>query len=159
MEYRYKTVPPATCRVCSLHIHIKFHRISIWTYIYILSNIDLACMLKPVKPRGDTSVAFLSTGLYIKEPANICHGIHRQAGSSTWWQSIIDNSIWSYNHIRATALESYALFRCVESAMLVLSMPLYRQWLIQQIATLLLVTGFVKLFCLLLVWSIVHIVH
>ena len=26
-------------------------------------------MLKPVKPRGDTSVAFLSTGLYIKEPA------------------------------------------------------------------------------------------
>ena len=32
-------------------------------------------MLKPVKPRGDTSVAFLSTGLYIKEPANICHGI------------------------------------------------------------------------------------
>ena len=37
-------------------------------------------MLKPVKPRGDTSVAFHSTGLYIKEPANICHGIHRQAG-------------------------------------------------------------------------------
>ena len=37
-------------------------------------------MLKPVKPRGDTSVAFLSTGLYIKEPANICHGIHRQVG-------------------------------------------------------------------------------
>ena len=26
-------------------------------------------MLEPVKPRGDTSVAFLSTGLYIKEPA------------------------------------------------------------------------------------------
>ncbi len=26
-------------------------------------------MLKPVKPRGDTSVAFLSTGLYISEPA------------------------------------------------------------------------------------------
>ena len=40
-------------------------------------------MLKPVKPRGDTSVAFLSTGLYIKEPANICHGIHRQAGVTT----------------------------------------------------------------------------
>ena len=37
-------------------------------------------MLKPVKPRGDTSVAFLSTGLYISELANICHGIHRQAG-------------------------------------------------------------------------------
>ena len=53
--------------------------------------------------------------------------------------------------IRATALESYALFRCVQSVVLVLSMPLYRQWLIYQIATLLLVTGFVKLFCLLLV--------
>ncbi len=26
-------------------------------------------MLEPVKPRGDTSVAFLSTGPYIKEPA------------------------------------------------------------------------------------------
>ena len=26
-------------------------------------------MLKPVKPRGDTSVAFLSTGLYICELA------------------------------------------------------------------------------------------
>ncbi len=37
-------------------------------------------MLKPVKPRGYTSVAFLSTGLYISELANICHGIHRQAG-------------------------------------------------------------------------------
>ena len=35
-------------------------------------------MLEPVKPRGDTSVAFLSTGLYISELANICHGIHRQ---------------------------------------------------------------------------------
>ncbi len=38
-------------------------------------------MLKPVKPRGDTSVAFLATGLYISEPANICHGIHRQVGT------------------------------------------------------------------------------
>ena len=37
-------------------------------------------MLEPVKPRGDTSVAFLSTGLYISELANICHGIHRQVG-------------------------------------------------------------------------------
>ncbi len=30
---------------------------------------NLANMLKPVKPRGDTSVAFLSTGLYISELA------------------------------------------------------------------------------------------
>ena len=37
-------------------------------------------MLEPVKPRGDTSVAFLSTGLYISELANFCHGIHRQVG-------------------------------------------------------------------------------
>ena len=65
-------------------------------------------MLKPVKPRGDTSVAFLSTGLYIKEPANICHGIHRQAAAY---------------YAGATALESYALFRCVQSAQLVLSLP------------------------------------
>ena len=93
-------------------------------------------MLKPVKPHGDTSVAFLSTGLYIKEPANICHGIHRQAAAY---------------YAGATALESYALFRCVQSVVLVLSMPLYRQWLIYHIATLLLVTGFVRLFCLLLV--------
>ena len=69
----------------------------------------LAYMLKPVKPRGDTSVAFLSTGLYINEPANICHGIHRQAGA--------------YKYARATALESSALFRCVQSAQLVLSLP------------------------------------
>jgi hypothetical protein len=33
-------------------------------------------MLKPVKPREDTSVVFLSTGLYISEPANICHGLY-----------------------------------------------------------------------------------
>ncbi len=59
-------------------------------------------MLKPVKPRGDTSVALLSTGLYISEPANICHGIHRQVGT--------------YEYARTTALESYALFRCVQSA-------------------------------------------
>ena len=80
-------------------------------------------MLKPVKPRGDTSVAFLSTGLYINEPANICHGIHRQAVA--------------YEYAGATALESYALFRCVQSVVLVPSMPLCRQWLILQIATLL----------------------
>ena len=66
-------------------------------------------MLKPVKPRGDTSVAFLSTGLYISDPANICHGIHRQAVA--------------YEYAGATALESYALFRCVQSAQLVLSLP------------------------------------
>ncbi len=66
-------------------------------------------MLKPVKPRGDTSVAFLSTRLYINEPAIICHGIHRQAGT--------------YKYARATALESSALFRCVQFAQLVLNMP------------------------------------
>ena len=65
-------------------------------------------MLKPMKPRGDTSVAFFSTGLYINEPANICYGIHRQAGT--------------YKYARATALESSALFRCVQSAQLVLSL-------------------------------------
>ncbi len=43
--------------------------------------------------------------------------------------------------------------------MLVHSMPLYRQWLIQQIATLLLVTGFVRLFWFALLQSVVHIVH
>ena len=86
--------------------------------------------------RGHIS-RLLSTGLYISEPANICHGIHRQVGT--------------YEYVRTTALESYALFRCVQSGVLVLSMPLYRQWLIYQIATLLLVTGFVRLFCLLLV--------
>ena len=66
-------------------------------------------MLKPVKPRGDTSVAFLSTGLYISEPANICHGMHRQVGT--------------YKYARTTALESSTLFRCVQSAQLVLSLP------------------------------------
>ena len=30
---------------------------------------NLANMLKPVKPRGDTSVAFHSTGLYISKLA------------------------------------------------------------------------------------------
>ena len=73
-------------------------------------------MLKPVKPRGDTSVAFLSTGLYISEPANICHGIHRQA--------------IAYKYAGATALESSVLFRCVQSVQVVLTLPLYRHWLI-----------------------------
>ena len=39
--------------------------------------------------------------------------------------------------IRATALESYALFRCVQSDEVVLTLPLYRHWLIYQIAVLL----------------------
>ena len=93
-------------------------------------------MLKPVKPRGDTSVAFLDWAK------------HQGAGKHLPRNSPVRPEICS---IRATALESYALFRCVQSVVLVLSMPLYRQWLIYQIATLLLVTGFVRLFCLLLV--------
>ncbi len=90
----------------------------------------LAYMLKPVKPRGDTSVAFLSTGLYISEPANICHGIHRQAVAYKY------------------ALESSVLFRCVQSAQLVLSLPPVRGCKFNFADCYpVIMTGFVSLFC------------
>ena len=65
-------------------------------------------MLKPVKPRGDTSVAFLSTGLYTRS---------RQTSATEYTVRP------ECNNTRATALESSALFRCVQSAQLVLSLP------------------------------------
>ena len=75
-----------------------------------------------------------STGLYISEPANICHGIHRQ--------------VETYEYVRTTALESSALFRCVQSAQLVLSLPPVRgcKFNLADCYPVIL-TGFVKLFC------------
>ena len=52
-----------------------------------------------------------STGLYIKEPAN-CHGIHETVRS------------FAYKYARPGALEIYDPFRCVQSVVLVHSMPL-----------------------------------
>ena len=66
-------------------------------------------MLKPVKPRGDTSVAFHSTGLYICEPA-----VQRNSTSG-------QGSFVSMTTVLKTSL---VLFRCVKSVMQVLCLPL-----------------------------------
>ena len=65
-------------------------------------------MLKPVKPRGDMSVALLRLG---------CTSASWQASATEY---TVRPEIFS---IRATALESYALFRCVQSAQVVLTLP------------------------------------
>ena len=73
-------------------------------------------MLKPVKPRGDTSVAFLDWAK------------HQGAGKHLPRNS---PSGRRYSLSVPQLLRVCPLFRCVQSGVLVLSMPLYRQWLIK----------------------------
>ncbi len=105
-----KSVIMVKCLSCSnIFVYLAGGDVVECFFLVVVWLLNSGLVFHTVKPRGDTSVAFLSTGLT---------SASRQTSATEYTVRP------GRNNTRATALESSALFRCVQSAQVVLTLPL-----------------------------------